>query len=202
MSMNISHINHEGVAQLNDDHQQGVAARAESFAKAFDRVRPNIVILNASSSPKLNEVFTKLDFLTSTNPNLKISMFGHTEWLMYEKYDIKNFKKYDVYIPSTYYYNPTSERFITFNKAYKSWFHTDMMQQYIPRFAITGFDHAEYFLRGYRKFGQNFIGSPAQSTYQPIQTPLHFGRIPGGGMINQNFQLIHYTDSKIETIVY
>jgi len=175
---------------------------SESFAKAFDRVRPNIVILNASSSPKLNEVFTKLDFLTSTNPNLKISMFGHTEWLMYEKYDIKNFKKYDVYIPSTYYYNPTSERFITFNKAYKSWFHTDMMQQYIPRFAITGFDHAEYFLRGYRKFGQNFIGSPAQSTYQPIQTPLHFGRIPGGGMINQNFQLIHYTDSKIETIVY
>ena len=51
---------------------------SESFAKAFDRVRPNIVILNASSSPKLNEVFTKLDFLTSTNPNLKISMFGHT----------------------------------------------------------------------------------------------------------------------------
>lgn len=75
---------------------------SESFAKAFDRVRPNIVILNASSSPKLNEVFTKLDLLTSTNPNLKISMFGHTEWLMYEKYDIKNFKKYDVYIPSTY----------------------------------------------------------------------------------------------------
>lgn len=35
MSMNISHINHEGVAQLNEDHQQGVAARAESFAKAF-----------------------------------------------------------------------------------------------------------------------------------------------------------------------
>lgn len=35
MSMNISHINHEGEAQLNDDHQQGVAARAESFAKAF-----------------------------------------------------------------------------------------------------------------------------------------------------------------------
>ena len=35
MSMNISHINHEGNVQLNDDHQQGVAARAESFAKAF-----------------------------------------------------------------------------------------------------------------------------------------------------------------------
>lgn len=31
----ISHINPKGVAQSNDEHQQGVAARAESFAKAF-----------------------------------------------------------------------------------------------------------------------------------------------------------------------
>ena len=31
----ISHINPKGVAQSNDEHQQEVAARAQSFAKAF-----------------------------------------------------------------------------------------------------------------------------------------------------------------------
>mgnify|MGYP003588241527 FL=1 len=175
----------------------------DQFAKAFDKVKPNIIVLNAASSPKLNMAFDKLNILKRKYPDMNISMMGYTEWLMYEKYDIDNFHKYDVYIPSNYYFNSSSPAFVALDSAYKAWFHTNMMDA-IPRFAVTGYDHAEYFLRGYHSYGEKFVGSLAQSKYSAIQVPLHFARIPNGGLLNQNFQLIHYlpNGTGIESIAY
>ncbi len=175
----------------------------DQFAKSFDKVKPNIIVLNAASSPKLNMAFDKLNILKRKYPDMNISMMGYTEWLMYEKYDIDNFHKYDVYIPSNYYFNSSSPAFVALDSAYKAWFHTNMMDA-IPRFAVIGYDHAECFLRGYHSYGEKFVGSLAQSKYSAIQVPLHFARIPNGGLLNQNFQLIHYlpNGTGIESIAY
>ena len=78
------------------------------FAKAFSKTLPNVVILNTGRSPELNLAFAKLNNLTMNNPGLQISMFGYTEWMLYTKYDIDNFYKYNVYIPSSFYLNPLS----------------------------------------------------------------------------------------------
>lgn len=174
----------------------------ESFAKAFDRTRQNVVILNSARSPQLTQALNKLDAMTAKYPGLVVSLFGYTEWLMYTGYNLDRFFKYDTYIPSTFYYNSSSAKTIELENAYRSWFHGPM-QQALPRFALTGYDHAQYFIQGVYKYGKDFEGKRTQNNYRPVQTQLYFKKSGKGGYRNQNFQLIHYTfNRQIESINY
>ena len=79
------------------------------------------------------------------------------------------------------------------------------MQLAIPRFAITGYDHAQFFLRGMHQHGASFKGTKGESTYIPLQTPLKFKPVGdvGGGMQNSVFMLIHYKPNlSIEAVNY
>jgi hypothetical protein len=77
------------------------------------------------------------------------------------------------------------------------------MQNALPRFAITGFDHAYFFLRGLNKYGMKFNGAKGMFGYLPIQTALQFERYGNGGLRNRTFLFVHYTpDHVIETINY
>lgn len=78
------------------------------------------------------------------------------------------------------------------------------MQIAQPRFAITGYDHAMFFIQGVKKEGRNFTGDSKRSTYQPVQTPLDFEKTGAkGGYKNKSFMLIHYTfNHQIEAVKY
>ena len=121
-----------------------------AFSKAFSQTKPNIVILNTGRSPELGVAFAKINSLKFSLPNINITMFGYTEWLMYTRTHLENFYKYNTYIPSTFYYNPLSSQTTRLEQKYRWNFHSDM-QNALPRFALTGFDHAYYFLRGLHK---------------------------------------------------
>ena len=173
------------------------------FIKSFDRTKHNVVILNTGRSPQLNEAIEKLDAMVAKYPGFGISLFGYTEWLMYAPYDLDKFYRYDTYIPTTFYYNPVNEKTIQLENAYKNWFGTEMMPSGLPRFGITGYDQAEFFLQGYHQYGVNFTGVRDQSSYQPVQTPLRFTRVSKGGFQNDSFQLIHYLyNHTIDSIAY
>ncbi len=170
------------------------------FAKAFSKEQPNVVILNSGRSPQLNIAFAKLSNLTMNDPNLAVSMFGYTEWMMYTKYDLDNYYKFNVYIPASFYMNPLSARTARIEQKYRWNFHEDMMQA-LPRFAITGFDQAYYFIKGLHLYGDKFNGARGMAGYTPIQTPLHFERIGNGGYQNRSILFVHYTPGhKVETI--
>ena len=172
------------------------------FAKAFSKTKPNVVILNTGRSPELNLAFAKLNNFSINNPGIDISMFGYTEWMMYTKYDIDNYYKYNVYIPATFYLNPLSSATDRVMTKYRWNFHADMMQA-LPRFAVTGFDHAMYFLKGFYKNGKKFTGAPGTVGYIPVQTPLKFEKIANGGYRNTSLLFVHYKPShQIETINY
>lgn len=176
----------------------------ETFAKAFSRKEPNVVILNTGRSPELNSVFARLNTMKATNPNVIISLYGYTEWLMYTKVYTELFHKYDTYIPTTSYYNAHSKSVQSLEQNFHRWFKTDM-QLAIPRFAITGYDHAQFFLRGMHQHGASFKGTKGESTYIPLQTPLKFKPVGdvGGGMQNSVFMLIHYKPNlSIEAVNY
>lgn len=171
-----------------------------AFAKAFSTTQPNVVILNTGRSPELNIAFAKLNGLAMTKPKLSISMFGYTEWMMYTKYNLDNFYKFSVYIPATFYTNPLSPQTARIEQKYRWNFHADMMHA-LPRFAITGFDHAYYFVKGLHMYGKVFVGPRGVVGYKPIQTPLHFERIGDGRLQNRGLLFVHYTpEHKIETI--
>lgn len=179
-----------------------VNSSEELFLKAFDRSRQNVVIVNTGRSPELNAVLAKLDAMTQHYPGLVISLYGYTEWLMYARYNMDRFFKYDTYIPSTFYYNTSSAKTIELERDYQKWFGKPMMYA-LPHFAITGYDHAMFFIKGLHDKGKAFNGEAGQSNYVPLQTPLNFKRSGRGGFRNENFQLIHYAyNHQIESIKF
>ena len=179
-----------------------VNSSLDYFAKAFVPSKQNVVVLNTGRSPQLTQVLNKLDEFSAKYPGAVVSLFGYTEWLMYAKYNLDRFYKYDTYIPSTFYYNANSAKVIDLERRYNTWFHQPM-QVAMPRFAITGYDHAMFFIQGVNKYGKNFTGDKSQVNYQPVQTPLHFEKTKKGGYRNQVLQLIHYTlNRQIEAVKY
>lgn len=98
-----------------------VNSSIEQFAKAFMPSRQNVIILNTGRSPQLTQVLNKLDEFDAKYPGAAISLFGYTEWLMYAKYNLERFYKYDTYIPSTFYYNPNSAQTKALESRYERW---------------------------------------------------------------------------------
>ena len=174
----------------------------QNFTNAFVKDKPNLVILNTARSPELLSTFGRLSAVKVANPDIQISMFGYTEWMMYTQYQLDNFYKYNVFIPAPFYTNNASPQTTDLQSKYRRNFNQEMMIA-LPRFALTGFDHAMFFLRGYQQYGKNFDGAAAHSSYQYVQTPLKFERIGNGGLLNRAFMFVHYKpDHTVETINY
>ena len=172
----------------------------EYFSKAFARGKQNVVILNTQRMQELGVAFSKINGLKVTDPDLNITMFGYTEWLTYTRTYLENFYQYDTYIPSAFYYNPLSPSTMRLQQAFRMNFRTDM-QNVQPRFALTGFDQAYFFLRGLHKYGKTFNGARGMLGYTPVQTPLQFVRQGDGGQKNKMVMFVHYTpDHRVETI--
>lgn len=172
------------------------------FKKAFSTTQPNVVVLNTGRSPELNVALAKLDNMTMNDPKIEVTLFGYTEWMMYTKYNLDKFYKYNVYIPSTFHTNPLSAKTARMEQKYRWNFHSDMMQA-LPRFAITGFDQAFYFIKGLKMYGSKFNGATGTVGYTPIQTPLRFERIGDGGYQNRSILFVHYTPGhRTETIYF
>lgn len=174
----------------------------ENFAKAFSKKMPNVVILNTERSPQLNVVFAKLNGLANNAPDLRITLFGYTEWMMYTRYNLDNYYRFNVYIPATFYTNPLSSATRRFEQKYRWNFHEDMLAA-LPRFAITGFDHTYFFLKGLHEYGTGFNGAIGSIGYTPIQTPLGFERIgSNGGWQNKRILMVNYAPSKQIRVIY
>jgi len=172
----------------------------DNFAKAFHQDMPNIVVLNTGRSPELGRTIAKLNALTAARPQLEVMLFGYTEWMMYTKTYQYEFYKYNAYIPAPYFMNPLASQTARFEQKYRWNFHQDMMQS-LPRFAMTGFDHAVFFLMGLHKYGRDFNGAAGSFGYAPVQTPLQFERMGNGGLQNRSMVFVHYMpEHRIETI--
>jgi LysM repeat protein len=179
-----------------------LATNDKAFAKAFSLSQQNVVILNTEHSPSLNSTLAKLNTLTTNNSDIQISLFGYKEWLMYTSVYRDYYFKYDTYVPSYFYYNDLSADTKWVERNYKKWFEKDMDATALPRFALTGFDHACFFIGGFSQFGHTFKGGKGQMTYKPVQSPLKF-KEAGKGHKNTNFMFVHYkTDRTIESVNY
>ena len=174
----------------------------ENFSRAFSRTKPNVVVLNTGRSQELGVAFSKINGLKANNPELDITMFGYSDWLLYTHRYLENYYKYNTYIPSVFYYNPLSPATQQFQQKYRQNFSSDM-QNLLPRFAITGFDHAYFFLKGLHKYGKTFNGAEGMFGYPFIQTPLKFERYGNGGLRNKTLLFIHYKpDHLMETFKF
>ena len=175
----------------------------KSFVKAFKKNRTNIVILNSSGINQFGCAVNKMKAVRKKYPEVKITMLGYNDWFSFEKYKLADFAANDVYIPSYFYYNSHSSATKKIEADYYRWFN-DKMQQTTPRYAISGYDHAIFFLRGINRYGNSFTGAKEQNSGSSIQMPLHFDKISAdGGYRNAAFMFIHYKkDQSIESLAY
>lgn len=164
----------------------------ENFIKAFKKGERNVVVLNSGRAPELKMALLKLNNLIMNEPETLVSLYGYTDWLMYLRQYKHDFCRYDTYIPSTFHTQLTEAKTQQLVKKYQEVFGTDM-QQALPRFALTGFDHAMFFLQGLHLYGSGFTGSRWQQPSSPLQTPLRFEPTPRGGRYNKQKLLLHYT---------
>jgi len=173
-----------------------------SFAKAFAKNKRNVVVLNTAKSGALNIAIQKLKSLVANYPSVQISLFGYTEWLMYTRPHLENFFRFDTYVPTTFYYKAQLPEAKALEGNYIRWFGKEM-QYALPRFAVTGYDQAQFFLRGLHQYGMDFKGNKAQRNYKALQTTYDFAQYENGGFQNRHFMLVHYTpDHSIEAINY
>jgi hypothetical protein len=121
---------------------------------------------------------------------------------MYTKYQLENFYKFDAYIPTAFHYQPLMSNTLRLQKIYHSNFRQDMMSS-LPRFALTGFDHAMFFLQGFHRYGKRFTGGLGTVYDNPVQTPLRFERVGDGGFQNSCLIFMHYLpEQRVETIKF
>ena len=175
----------------------------DAFSKAFNRSKPNVVILNTGRSPELNQTLAKLNILRQRDAGVAITLFGYTDWLLYTEPYGDYFHRYDTYIPTNFYYNAQSRATQQLEQNYKQWFKEEMLFA-LPHFALTGYDHGQFFLRGLHQYGTDFRGTKDQRVKAALQTPLYFKPASKtGGMQNSHFMLVHYKPNKtIEAINY
>lgn len=173
-----------------------------AFFKSFSTSKRNMVILNTARSKEVTAAMAKLNGLRLNHPEIQISVFGYTEWMLYTRHQLENFYKFDTYIPGTFHTDLQSSRTNRIQLKYRWNFHADM-QNALPRFAITGFDHAYFLLKGLHLYGKAFTGGAGMVGYPPIQTPLRFERIGNGGLQNRSVVFVHYLpERRTETIIF
>ena len=173
-----------------------------NFSKVFSRTKPNVVVLNTGRSQELGVAISKINGLKANSPELDITMFGYSDWLLYTHKYLENYYNFNTYITSVFYYNPLSSATQQFQRKYRQNFSSDM-QNLLPRFAITGFDHAYFFLKGLHKYGKTFNGAAGMFGYPVIQTPLKFERYGNGGLRNKALLFVHYKPNHLtETISF
>ena len=171
------------------------------FARAFSTLKPNLVVPNTASSADLQRLFDRLSTLRQGNPDIKTTVFGYEEWLAYTRMTELFFTN-DVFIPTPYFTNLQSDVTELLTDAYRQNFNQDMIPDF-PRQALTGFDHAMFFIRGYSQYGKSFDGAAGRVSYLPVQTPLKFERQKKGGLLNRAFMFMHYRiDRQIEALNY
>jgi len=172
----------------------------ELFVKAFNSKKNNMVVLNSSSNKSLKEAFKKLEALKKDHPELSISVFGYTEWLTYANDYAPFYHKFDMYIPTHSYFDPSDPRIQKLLSAYKNKFGADMNSQNNPRFGVMGYDHGRFFFRGFSKMGRDYKGIYANN--DALQTRIYFGKVgQTGGMQNIGFKFIHYKTDKTISIM-
>ncbi len=162
------------------------------------------MILNSAAYKPLERVFEKLDSLKNIDPSLIISTYGYNEWFIYQPYLEKDYFKYNVHIPTTFYYSRKSARTEAFEKLFEKDYGQKMNPDGLPRMGIMGFDHTMYFVLGLSHYGEKYVGNEQQnSEYKPLQTRLEFKKLKDGGYQNNNFQVIRFkTDGSMDSLTY
>lgn len=163
------------------------------YYEAFSTARPNLVIINSSSLKAINKFMPKLKDFMREHPECQVSLLGFPAWQTYTSQLLQDFYLADTFIYTPFYRNPLAPEVKALEAEYMRWFNHPMANTF-PRYAIMGYDLANYFFTGISSFGNAMESRLADITYSALQSPFLFRRADSGsGFVNHAVKFVHYT---------
>lgn len=153
----------------------------------------NVVVVDGMSLESVNKTLSMLDAFMALYPDYQITMVGNQDWTGYVQHHMRNFLRYDTYIPVTHYRNAGNELVKQFENNYMNLFRVAPFNS-SPHFAHMGYDVAWFFLDALHRWGNDMDKFLLQACQQqrPLQHSLYFERYEGGGYINRSARFVHY----------
>lgn len=178
--------------------------KAESFAsKAWidklSKEKLNVIILPNTDYGYVSSFFNTLSG-TSLKPAYKDYRFlvvGLEEWLKFEDIDLPTKNKFNVTIPASINvnFNDTLNT-IPFIRSFRKKFNTDP-----DKYAMMGFDIANFFLSGYLLHGKEFISKIDQYEIEGVNTVFKFRQInASSGYLNTQVYFLRFQDFQLVKI--
>ena len=179
-----------------------IDADEENYALAFNPLRHNVVVVNSAAIRAVNTMIPHLLNYIDSHPECEISLLGYPSWQTFTNTHLNSCYKLDTYIYTTFYRHPLAASTAAFDQTFQYWFHQPMANTF-PRWGMTGFDVAWFFLHGLELYGDGLESLTGSIPTTPFQTPLLLAQPQaGGGFLNIFVELVHYSKQQnIEVIV-
>ncbi|PXV67989.1 ABC-type branched-subunit amino acid transport system substrate-binding protein [Dysgonomonas alginatilytica] len=195
-------------AQLSQKGMRATSVAANqhlsaNLALALDANRRNVIVAASGSAQLLQTLLPVLSSLREKQPNLNMSLFGHTEWQTYPQFFTDLYKN-DTYIYTPFYMSDDDYKTKQFISNYKKWYNNKSLINTYPKYGALGYDTGIYFLTGLFKHGKNFESSVNSISVPALQTPISFNKVnAAGGYMNNGFYIVHYkSNGSVDKIEY
>lgn len=130
-----------------------------------------------------------------------LAVLGYPEWVQYTHDFIDYYYDLNVYMFTKVYANPFDPELKEFYTSFRQWYGKEPMTQLVPKYALLGYDVANYMLDVLARSGQHLEERLSSMPSDGLQTTFSFGRGNGTGLYNRGFYLVHFTpESAIEKI--
>ncbi len=129
--------------------------------------------------------------LKDANPLATVRVVGRPNWITFAEDNKENFAKSDVYFPSRFFFDHTSDDGKEFIAAYSEVFGHGPLRAY-PTYAASGYDIMNYFIESLASNDGDFNEASRESG--ELQTPINLQRVGNwGGFFNHSAYIIRYT---------
>ena len=157
----------------------------------------NIVFIPISSkSEELSRILPAIETFKKEKAESEIRLFGYPEWLVIRNDLLDKMYTVDTQLFSRFYSVADDYETNALNSSFVHWYGSPMAST-VPRQGAYGFDTGVFIIKALNANNGDF--NQYTPVYDGVQNAFNFIRIPGGGRINNELFILHYTPSKTIT---
>ncbi|MCQ2058808.1 MAG: LysM peptidoglycan-binding domain-containing protein [Bacteroidaceae bacterium] len=158
----------------------------------YEHIINNVFVINSPENTPLVNFLPIMQIINRTkHPYARTMLFGYPNYQTYASDLLDQLHEANTYFYTWFYNNTSQDNTLDFYERFRRSFMRQPMVSF-PSFAQYGYDMANWFIRGYKKFGQQLGLYSNQVEYKPLHIGIALERIsPWGGMINNKVFFVH-----------
>lgn len=169
--------------------------------KTLQTAKQNVIVPNSASLPLMKKMMNQWKKVVDNKPSLRVSVFGHKEWLSMASDMKTQFYALDTYIYSKVWFNPGNASSKQLAADYQKWYN-DKLPTIMPSVPTIGYDTAFYIIKGLSNYGTAFEEHLKDFTTRTYQNFIEFERAGTmGGFVNRKVGYVHF-NKKVVNVEY